>query len=206
MAPGLTSQSSAATALVQSPLKLQLPSASTFSFKAPFPAPPSSLTISTSVSTPSSPLKQRRVSLALSSSPRVVPAWSFRDDTEIESHIAETSCLVPEKRGKMRKIAANADEEEMALLPEKKQRKKWSPEETQMLVDGCNRVSGIIYPLWFRSRVFTNLFGGLGLAWRWELEGYPQRPQSQIRQSFPCGSQRPVRFFHISFPVGGIDR
>ncbi|KAF9459396.1 hypothetical protein BDZ94DRAFT_1312417 [Collybia nuda] len=117
-------------ALSSSPGKSQLkvPSSSTFSFKAPFPA-----------SSSSNALKQRRVSLALPSSPRVVQAWSFRDDTGLDSHVPETvdSGLVPEKRGKMRKIAATADDD--SRFQEKKQRKKWSPEETQMLVDGCNR-------------------------------------------------------------------
>ncbi|KAG5652715.1 hypothetical protein H0H81_003966 [Sphagnurus paluster] len=107
---------------------LQVPSASTFSFKAPFPASSSA----------ASPLKQRRVSLALPSSPRVVQAWNFRDDTGVDSHIPETeaSPLVPEKRGKLRKLAAGVDGEP---FQEKKQRKKWSDEETQMLVLGCNR-------------------------------------------------------------------
>ncbi|KAG5643856.1 hypothetical protein DXG03_009540 [Asterophora parasitica] len=110
---------------------LKVPSASTFSFKAPFPV------ASTSFS-PASPLKQRRVSLALPSSPRVVQAWNFRDDTGVESHVpeTETSALVPEKRGKMRKLATGADGEP---YQEKKQRKKWTDEETKMLVLGCNR-------------------------------------------------------------------
>ncbi|GLB44333.1 putative myb DNA-binding [Lyophyllum shimeji] len=110
---------------------LQVPSASTFSFKAPFPASSSSFAAA-------SPLKQRRVSLALPSSPRVVQAWNFRDDTGLDSHVpeTETSGLVPEKRGKMRKLATRMDGEP---FPEKKQRKKWSDEETQMLVSGCNR-------------------------------------------------------------------
>jgi hypothetical protein len=49
---------------------------------------------------------------------------------------------MPEKRGKMRKIAVNDEAEADAASgeKEKRQRKKWSAEETQMLVDGCNRV------------------------------------------------------------------
>lgn len=91
------------------------------------------------------PLKQRRVSLALPSAPRVVQAWTFRDDTGLDSHVPETDTahqLMPEKRGKMRKIAV-ADEPDPDAAGgerEKRQRKKWSAEETQMLVDGCNRV------------------------------------------------------------------
>ncbi|TFK62088.1 hypothetical protein BDN72DRAFT_903520 [Pluteus cervinus] len=137
MSTTLASESS--TALSHS--NSQIPSASAFSFKAPLSTASSSLALHTSVSTPASPLKQRRVSLALPNSPRLVPAWSFRDDTGIESHVAETSGLVPEKKVKIRKIANGADEEgeQHITLPEKKPRKKWTPEETQMLVDGCNR-------------------------------------------------------------------
>ena len=105
------------------------PSTSTFSFKAPFPTPSSSL-----------PLKQRRVSLALPSSPRLVPAWSFRDDTGLDSHIAGTSELTPERKGKMRKL--DMDQDTSDAMSEKRQRKKWTAEETQMLVDGCNTVCG----------------------------------------------------------------
>jgi hypothetical protein len=124
---------------------LAVPSAPIFAFKAPFnPASSSSST----ASSPAAPLKQRRVSIALPSSTRA--AWNFRDDTSVASHVPETvnpDVLVPEKRGKMRKIAASAEDE---VFPEKKQRKKWSEEETQMLVKGCNIVSvyRIIYHLW----------------------------------------------------------
>ncbi|KAK0445031.1 uncharacterized protein EV420DRAFT_1622672 [Desarmillaria tabescens] len=85
-----------------------------------------------------SPLKHRRTSLALPSSPKLVPAFSFRDDTGLESHVAET-CLVPEKRGKLRKISASPENDDWPQATEKKLRKKWSAEETQMLVDGCNK-------------------------------------------------------------------
>ncbi|TFK32943.1 hypothetical protein BDQ12DRAFT_658603 [Crucibulum laeve] len=120
-------------------VKTQIPSSSTFSFKAPLPPSASSS------STPASPLKQRRVSLALpSNSPRLVQAWSFRDDTGIDAHAATSSSSsspaeLPEKRGKMRKISAVVDDDDHALILEKKPRKKWTTEETQMLVDGCNR-------------------------------------------------------------------
>lgn len=112
-----------------------LPSTSTFSFTAPFPV---------STSGPVGTVKQRRVSMALPSSPRLVPAWSFRDDTTIASHVATSSPLVPEKKGKMRKISAE-DQRKSPDTPapaaEKRQRKKWTEEETQMLVNGCNIVS-----------------------------------------------------------------
>ncbi|KAF5343936.1 hypothetical protein D9758_012144 [Tetrapyrgos nigripes] len=116
--------------------KFHLPSSLTFSFKAPFPA-------SSAASSPSAvPLKQRRVSLALPNSPRQVEAWSFRDDTGLASVLPSNSsevCLVPEKSGKLRRIAPDEDDEDLGGLQEKKQRKKWTPEETQMLVDGCNK-------------------------------------------------------------------
>ncbi|KAF4588468.1 hypothetical protein EYR40_010019 [Pleurotus pulmonarius] len=131
------------------------PATTTFSFKAPFP-----------VASPGASLKPRRVSLALPSSPRLVPdsAWNFRDDTGIDAHRtghsnpsqgyeSDTDVLLPEKRGKMRRIASDGDDftlgsttgasgsAEGAAGPssEKKQRKKWTTEETQMLVDGCNK-------------------------------------------------------------------
>src|SRR5215471_13506225 len=112
------------------------PSTPTFSFTAPFPSSASKTSSTTS------PLKQRRVSLALPSSPKLVPAWSFRDDTSIASHVAQSSSsgLTPGKRGKMRKIAVSDDDppddppQQQAdavtaasntPAPEKKVRKKW---------------------------------------------------------------------------------
>jgi hypothetical protein len=83
------------------------------------------------------------VSLALPSSPRLVPAWNFRDDTGLTSHVAETSAPMPERKGKMRKIAGDGDYRESVgafIIQQKKPRKKWSEEETQMLVEGCNTV------------------------------------------------------------------
>ncbi|KAH9064414.1 hypothetical protein EDB87DRAFT_1785304 [Lactarius vividus] len=84
---------------------------STFSFTAPFPS--------------SSAPKQRRVSLATPASEREVPAFKFRDDTGLPSPSDE-------RRGKVRRLTSPAP-------PEKKARKKWTMEETQMLVEGCNR-------------------------------------------------------------------
>ncbi|KAI0334190.1 hypothetical protein GY45DRAFT_1334399 [Cubamyces sp. BRFM 1775] len=128
-----------------SPSTSTLPSSSTFSFTAPFPTSPSLA-------------KQRRVSLALPSSPRIFPAWSFRDDTGLGVHSADaptdasSATTAPEKRGKMRRIAADepsrTDGEPSSSAqspqpqpppPEKKPRKKWTMEETQMLVAGCNK-------------------------------------------------------------------
>ncbi|KAJ7017379.1 hypothetical protein C8F04DRAFT_1054310 [Mycena alexandri] len=157
-----------------------LPSSATFSFKAPFL--PASATASTSTSTsasgavpcaPSHPLegsgqgqasgqqKQRRVSLALPSSPRLVPAWNFRDDTSVPYADAG-------RKGKLRRIDTARDDGESgggedgdeegrdadeggreggegvvvgkeSGVKEKKVRRKWTPAETQMLVDGCTK-------------------------------------------------------------------
>lgn len=106
------------------------PPSADFSFAAPFPAP-----------------KQRRVSLALpASSPRV--PWDFRDDTGIagpsnaqqgkDSPSATESS--PKELPKKAKVRKTEPQDPAAPLPEKKPRKKWSAEETQMLVEGCNRV------------------------------------------------------------------
>lgn len=172
---------------------ISLHASATFSFTAPYPAsvsqPPPRPPVS--VSTPTSPhslKQQRRVSLALPSSPRQFPAWSFRDDTTLRFGAA--AALAPEKKGKIRRIADDGDvgagAESFAasfgiapLLslsasnnvlqpptpstalpaengssaaksskgvstpssdPPKKPRKKWTMEETQMLVNGCNKV------------------------------------------------------------------
>ncbi|KAJ7158017.1 hypothetical protein C8R43DRAFT_372824 [Mycena crocata] len=125
-----------------------LPSTSTFSFKAPLSlASGSGSGAGAAAAAPSQ--KQRRVSLALPSSPRLVPAWNFRDDTSVPYA----------RKGKMRRIDLTADEggegserdaEEKTHedgdgstpapsgAPEKKVRRKWTAEETQMLIDGCN--------------------------------------------------------------------
>jgi len=50
---------------------------------------------------------------------------------------------MPERKGKMRKIAGDVDHRETPaafIIQQKKPRKKWSEEETQMLVEGCNTV------------------------------------------------------------------
>ncbi|KAJ3512699.1 hypothetical protein NLJ89_g3365 [Agrocybe chaxingu] len=114
-----------------------VPSSSTFSFKAPFPVPVAPSAAVTA-------LKQRRVSLASPSSPRLVQPWSFRDEMGLDAHsvdaesasTSETGRVIPEKKGKMRKIDTSKNSDESSVL-EKKPRKKWSQEETQMLVDGC---------------------------------------------------------------------
>jgi len=160
------------TAQPQSTTAVGLPSSSTFSFKAPFPVsppPPQPPLAAAAVSA----LKHRRVSLASPSSPRLVQPWSFRD--EMGLHIqpptpdAETAAAasssppataaVPEKKGKMRKLdpkLAGAGDEQ--TVQDKKPRKKWSNEETQMLVQGCQIVCFIFsFPLAFRTMSNTQL-------------------------------------------------
>lgn len=106
------------------------PSSADFAFAAPYP-----------------PNKQRRVSLALpASSPRV--PWDFRDDTGIagpsnaQEHQNSPSATgsSPKEPPKKTQVRKTEPQDPAAPLPEKKPRKKWSPEETQMLVEGCNRV------------------------------------------------------------------
>ncbi|KAL0952900.1 hypothetical protein HGRIS_007118 [Hohenbuehelia grisea] len=148
------------------PAQLHLPSSSTFSFKAPFP--PSA-----------GHVKQRRVSMALPSSPKLISsaAWDFRDDTSLNAHRTatpvfssgkvtpngnagghgydtDTDALTPARRGKMRRIASDADDEPSGsssrrsavgvdiaglAISEKKPRKRWTDDETQMLVRGCQK-------------------------------------------------------------------
>ena len=102
----------------QPPLK-PLPS-STFSFNYNPPPPPTTT-------------KARRTSLALPSAPREVPAWRFADDTRLPRPDHDRDEEQP-RRGKMRRL----DSAEGS--PEKKVRRKWTMEETQQLVGGCNKV------------------------------------------------------------------
>ncbi|KAI0632769.1 hypothetical protein C8Q77DRAFT_1158233 [Trametes polyzona] len=135
---------STATMSPNNPSTSTMPSSSTFSFTAPFPPSPSLA-------------KQRRVSLALPSSPRIFPAWTFRDDTGLGVHSGDPQAdssadatSAPEKKGKMRRIAmddsqrtdgesSTSPQPHAPHQPEKKPRKKWTMEETQMLVAGCNK-------------------------------------------------------------------
>ena len=114
------------------PIALPPSSSSPFPFTAPFSESSSS----------QATIKQRRVSLALPSSPKVCSAWSFRDDTAVDKSVASTSSTpASEKKGKMRRVTADDKPLDKALpQPEKRQRKKWTEEETQMLVTGCNTV------------------------------------------------------------------
>ncbi|KAI0739307.1 cytochrome P450 [Irpex lacteus] len=66
--------------------------------------------------TPASLKQQRRVSLALPSSPRQFPAWSFRDDTSVGVGVSSPPALVPEKKGKIRRIASDNDDVEETML------------------------------------------------------------------------------------------
>lgn len=146
-----------------------LPSTSTFSFKAPLPVASGSGPSSAAGGASS---KQRRVSLALPSSPRLVPAWNFRDDTRVGAGSDAVPARVErgrstsadQRRGKMRRLAVDAGEEDDdedeegdagksaaakdQKPKEKKVRRKWTPEETQMLVDGCNTVGAHANPVY----------------------------------------------------------
>ncbi|KAJ7833045.1 hypothetical protein B0H14DRAFT_3463022 [Mycena olivaceomarginata] len=59
--------------------------------------------------------KQRRVSLALPSSPRVVPAWHFRDDTSVPyadpDPADSASASAAGRKGKVRRIALEPDDD-----------------------------------------------------------------------------------------------
>ncbi|KZV72313.1 hypothetical protein PENSPDRAFT_649895 [Peniophora sp. CONT] len=82
------------------------------------------------------PTKARRTSLALPSAPREVTAWRFADDTRLPRSSTPEHELehAGARRGKMRRL----DSAETGS-PEKKIRRKWTMEETQQLVDGCNK-------------------------------------------------------------------
>ena|SRR6266540_3820446 len=114
-----------------------VPSSSTFSFKAPFP-------VAAASSAGATALKHRRVSLASPSSPRIVQPWSFRDEMGLDSQSSDgTSSAVTKerKKGKMRRMdSAILTPDAPAPISEKKPRKKWTQEETMMLVNGCQIV------------------------------------------------------------------
>jgi hypothetical protein len=97
-------------------------------------------------------LKQRRVSLAVPSSARLVPAWSFRDDTSVEKHVAEGALGSGAESGGGKGKARAADEGspddglgEGSKEREKKARRKWTAEETTALIEGCQTVSPRLY-------------------------------------------------------------
>ena len=60
--------------------------------------------------------------------------------------------MASDKDKKLRKVemdmAAGSVEESLPSGQEKKQRKKWTMEETQMLVDGCNRVRYCLFSVY----------------------------------------------------------
>lgn len=104
-------------------------------------------------------LKQRRVSLALPSSPKVTSPWNFRDDTRIDSSSGTSASKAADKKTKMRRASGTEAADRTALTgPEKRQRKKWTEEETQMLVNGCNTVRIRVQPECFEKKRL-NFFG-----------------------------------------------
>jgi len=56
---------------------------------------------------------------------------------------AAAAAAVPEKKGKIRKLDPKLDDQ--TAQQDKKPRKKWSNEETQMLVQGCQIVCFIFH-------------------------------------------------------------
>jgi len=122
--------------------------------------PPAITSVSASTSA-----KQRRVSLALPSSDfRPLQGWTFRDDTRLDLHLTSNDNSKPLRFGGNAgtTITQNGDSRgtpqseegekeptpELVHLPEKRPRKKWTHEETENLVKGCNKVrhSVIIQP------------------------------------------------------------
>ena len=113
------------------------------------------------------------LALSSDPSPHIFPAQSFRDDTGLGVHSPD-SAQAPDdaadaKKGKVHRIAGRDDAPDTGDLtthmlvgmsdgscghqppstmnsekPEKKPRKKWTMEETQMLVAGCNKVRGVV--------------------------------------------------------------
>lgn len=74
---------------------------------------------------------------------------AFADDADFS---------LPEKKGKMRKLdTSQAGDESSSAVVEKKPRKKWSSEETQMLVKGCNKVRHCLYRFWLYLIIFHSL-------------------------------------------------
>lgn len=109
-----------------------------------FPPAPASVSVPTSV-------KQRRVSLAVSPSDlRSLQAWPFRDDTRLDLLSTSNDGTKPlrfdgsvgntvTRNGDPYATPHSEGEKELIHLPEKRPRKKWSNEETQNLVKGCNK-------------------------------------------------------------------
>lgn len=126
---------SMATIEVSSDTMCKLQSASTFFCKA-------SILVSSSAFA-HIPLKQCRMSLTLPSSPAT--ANSFQDGTRLESHTTGALGLMPETRDEVQQITNDGERDISEPSTEKKQKKKWTDEETQMLADGCNTVSSISF-------------------------------------------------------------
>jgi hypothetical protein len=169
-----------------------LPASSTFSFKSPYPVSVAAL-------------KQRRVSLASAPSPRIVPQWSFRDEMGLDSQPADESLHkldsaavnvgpAEENNGDANDDAATASTSTQEK--EKRPRKKWSTEETDMLVYGIKLVSILSLLLDVLDPSFHHR-----IARRRQLEEYPAGPASFLSRSFTRRSQGPVcRFlFHLIY-------
>ena len=97
-----------------------------------------------------------------------------------------------DKKGKLRK----GDLPDDAPIPEKKPRKKWTQEETMMLVNGCQIVRSS-----FPRRHFNKTLRSIMIARRRKLEDHLTGSNSQIPGSHRSGSQRQVRVSCLRRPT-----
>ena len=144
--------------------------AMTTSTSTPSPLPSTSNSDTTSPPASSVPTlnKQRRTSLALpSSDTRTFDVWPFRDDTRLGLDLLSTSNdgskplrfdgiaggIVIRNGDSRGTLQSEEGEKDPIHHPEKRPRKKWTHEETQNLVRGCNKVRHfvIIKPRSFRK-------------------------------------------------------
>lgn len=91
-------------------------------------------------------LKQRRVSLPSAQLLRSSHSQLFRDEMALDEPVK------PEPRddsapATSARTTPSASASPVDTKPVKKQRKKWTTEETQMLVDGCNEVGQVKFPV-----------------------------------------------------------
>ncbi|KAI5115643.1 hypothetical protein M0805_005877 [Coniferiporia weirii] len=84
------------------PAEATLPMSASLSSAFSFTAPYLLMVAATSMSRSQGTLKQWHVSITLASSPRLVPVWSFSNDTTIDSRVVSSS-LLTEKKDTMRK-------------------------------------------------------------------------------------------------------
>jgi hypothetical protein len=136
-------------------------------------APPQLATPMPSTADLPSHKQHRRVSLP--NSPRhQQPPWVFRDDTDInKQNTISTHSLAP-PAPRTASGSALADDDDHPSGPTKKTtRKKWSMEETDMLVQGCKKVCCV----WVPFHSFANRRTARG----GQLEANGRGPRARIR-------------------------